>query len=67
MHCKACDRLLTDFEATRKYADGTYVDLCKKDFASIASLVRVVEREDLKKEEPFEYDDASERLDDSED
>ena len=27
MRCRACDCLLTDFEATRKESDG-YLDLC---------------------------------------
>lgn len=66
MHCKACDKLLSDFEATRKYADGTFVDLCKRDFDSIAHLVKVVEREDLRTEQPI--DDVDEpAADESED
>lgn len=29
MRCKACDKNLTDFEATRKYSStGEFVDLC---------------------------------------
>ena len=28
MRCKACDALLTDYEATRKDKDGNFIDLC---------------------------------------
>lgn len=28
MRCYSCNVILTDYEATRKYLDKTYVDLC---------------------------------------
>lgn len=47
-HCRRCDSLLTDFEATRKDGDtGSYFDLCNLCFSPIAGEVRAVERYDL--------------------
>lgn len=35
MRCLACNVELTDYEATRKYADsGEFVDLCSRCFSS---------------------------------
>lgn len=30
MKCLSCDCILNDYEATRKYEDGEYIDLCNK-------------------------------------
>lgn len=48
MHCLACDCLLSDFEATRKYESGEFVDLCNHCFyeSDLEGLV-ILEREDL--------------------
>ena len=48
MRCKACDRILEDFEATRKYS-GTqhYVDLCNKCYSHIKDALLVTERAHL--------------------
>ena len=49
MRCRACDTGLSDFEATRKYAAGGFVDLCNKCFyPHVAKQIHVVEREDLR-------------------
>ena len=32
MKCRACDEILTDQEATRKEANGGFIDLCFKCF-----------------------------------
>ena len=49
MKCRACDDVLTDFEATRKSAlDLSYLDLCNKCFFFISSDLTVIEREDLR-------------------
>lgn len=58
MHCLACDCLLSDFEATRKYENGEFIDLCnhclhESDFENIV----IIEREDL---QTMEYDEESE-------
>ena len=49
MKCLACDVVLSDFEATRKFTEsGTYVDLCNKCFFSgVADDVNFSDREDL--------------------
>lgn len=53
--CKACDKKMSEFELTRKYA-GTqqYVDLCNDCFDSIKREVVVEERQDLYHEQASE-------------
>lgn len=56
-HCVACDKNLTDFEATRKLSNGegefSYPDLCNKCFhlSGLDELTGVVVRSDLQHEE----------------
>ena len=53
MRCIACDRALNDFESTRKYEDGSFVDLCNHCFKqSDMSDIVILERADLQ-----EYED----------
>ena len=48
MHCTACDRLLTDYEATRKDAHTfKFIDLCKTCFEDVKPFVSVIDRKDL--------------------
>ena len=48
MHCRCCDRLLSEFEATRKNAmTMDYIDLCKVCFEDVKGLFPVIERKDL--------------------
>lgn len=48
MHCTACDKLLTDYEATRKDAHTfKFIDLCKVCFEDIKPFVSVIDRKDL--------------------
>jgi hypothetical protein len=60
MHCVACNKLLTDFEATRKNAmTMDYIDLCKVCFEDVKGLFPVIERKDLVTEsdlDPCEQD-----------
>jgi hypothetical protein len=60
MHCMACDRLLSEFEATRKNAmTMDYIDLCKVCFEDVKGLFPVIERKDLVTEsdlDPCEQD-----------
>jgi len=60
MHCVACDRLLSEFEATRKNAmTMEYIDLCKVCFEDVKGLFPVIERKDLVTEsdlDPSEQD-----------
>lgn len=54
MKCLSCDVVLTDFEATRKYAgSGVFVDLCNRCF-DVKEQPPVVERYDLMTEELVE-------------
>lgn len=55
MRCISCDCNLNDYESTRKYEDGTYVDMCGRCFrASDMGSIAVIEREDL-----IEYEDVT--------
>jgi hypothetical protein len=60
MHCRCCDRLLSEFEATRKNAmTMDYIDLCKVCFEDVKGLYPVIERKDLVTEsdlDPCEQD-----------
>lgn len=49
MRCLACNKELSDFEATRKSTEtGEYIDLCNVCFSTIKDVVLPNEREDLK-------------------
>ena len=54
MHCSACGVELTDFEATRKYSDGGYIDLCNNCFSFISEDVNSDVRFDLMHESDTE-------------
>ena len=48
MRCNCCNKILTDYEATRKFkSTGDYVDMCNQCFSHIEEDVVVVERDDL--------------------
>jgi hypothetical protein len=48
MRCAACDKKLTDYEATRKCTDsGSYLDLCNHCFSFLKGTISVVDRSDL--------------------
>lgn len=53
MTCRACNKLLSEFESTRKVVrdDGTieYIDLCNKCYreSGLGDVATVVERSDL--------------------
>jgi len=52
MHCSCCDRLLNDFESTRKsHTTGEYLDMCNKCFAEVADAMDVEVRTDLEEME----------------
>jgi hypothetical protein len=62
MRCLACNKILNDFEATRKSATtGTYVDLCNHCFHDVEYDIQSLEREDLREtddtESEIELDD----------
>lgn len=57
MHCSTCNRLLTDYESTRKNAvTGKYFDLCKVCFEDIKPFVKVIDRKDLITEADLDED-----------
>lgn len=48
MKCKACDKLLTDFESTRRATESNeFVDLCNECFGYVSEDFEVTERPDL--------------------
>ncbi len=49
MKCLACDKILTNHEATRRYRDSKeFIDLCNHCFYSgVDSEINFIEREDL--------------------
>ena len=63
MHCRACNKLLSDYESTRKNAvTGQYLDLCKVCFEDVKPFVKVIDRKDLITE--ADLDDPEEDYDD---
>ena len=65
MHCSTCNRLLTDYESTRKNAvTGKYFDLCKVCFEDIKPFVKVLDRKDLITEADLD-DDPEDDSDDT--
>lgn len=69
MHCIACDKLLTDYEATRKDAHTfKFIDLCKTCFEDIKPFVAVIDRKDLITEQDLDtIDDDMDTTDSLED
>lgn len=61
MRCLSCNCELSDFEATRKYADtSTYIDLCNRCFSEIANDIHVIERPDLQHESYIDQEEFDE-------
>ena len=55
MRCLACNKVLSDFEATRKSATtGQYVDLCNHCFHDVEYDIASLEREDLRNDDSFD-------------
>lgn len=58
MRCLSCNKILSDFESTRKSANtGEYLDLCNSCFSDIQYDVDAVVREDLREDEQVSEDD----------
>ena len=65
MHCTSCNKLLTDYESTRKNAvTGKYFDLCKVCFEDIKPFVKVLDRKDLITEADLDDDPLEDSNDD---
>jgi len=58
MHCRACDKLLSEYQSTLKNAvTGEYFDLCKGCFEDIKPFVKVLDRKDLISEADLDDDE----------
>jgi hypothetical protein len=67
MHCRACDRLLTEYQSTLKNAvTGQYMDLCKICLEDIKPFVKLIDRKDLITEADLD-DEPEDDLDTGED
>ena len=66
MRCVICNEGLTDFEATRKYADNSdFVDMCNHCYSYVKRNIHTTEREDLLTEQDHvELDTRYDDLDD---
>jgi hypothetical protein len=47
MHCTVCDKLLNDYESTRKTLDGQYLDMCQDCYLGLEILIPTIDRKDL--------------------
>lgn len=64
MHCVNCDRLLSDFEATRKHAvTFKFLDLCKVCFEDVKTLIPTIDRRELMTEQDFDTEPEEDDLD----
>jgi len=63
MHCQACNRLLSDFESTRKHAiTFEFLDLCKVCFEDVKTIIPTIDRRELMTEQDFD-DEPEDDLD----
>jgi hypothetical protein len=61
MHCVNCDRLLSDFEATRKHAiTFQFLDLCKVCFEDVKTIIPTIDNRSLMTEQDLDVDDDDE-------
>lgn len=74
MHCRACDRLLSEYESTIKNAvTFEYMDLCKVCLEDVKPFTKLIDRKDLITEQdldddPDDYDvDSKPSLEDFDD
>jgi hypothetical protein len=64
MHCVNCDRLLSDFEATRKHAvTFKFLDLCKVCFEDVKTIIPTIDRRELMTEQDFDTEPEDDDLD----
>ena len=67
MKCLCCDRLLTDYESTRKHAvTGSFIDLCQQCFKAVqaASHLPTKDRKDLISSDDIDDSAEAEEQDD---
>jgi hypothetical protein len=64
MHCRACDKLLTEYQATLKNAvTGQYMDLCKVCLEDLKPFVKLIDRKDLITEADLDDEPLSDDMD----
>jgi hypothetical protein len=64
MRCLSCNKNLTDFESTRKYAStGEYLDLCNRCYSDIQDDVDTLIRPDLQEDEVVDEDNYDDEED----
>jgi hypothetical protein len=60
MRCYCCDKILSDFESTRKsIITGDYLDMCNKCYSTIKDELHAEERYDLFDGDEEELEDES--------
>lgn len=66
MRCVICNEGLSDFEATRKYADSNkFVDMCNHCYSYVKRSIHTIDRDDLLTEQDHvELDTKYDDLDD---
>lgn len=47
MHCTICDKMLNDYESTRKTLNGDYLDMCQDCYTGLDVLIPTIDRKDL--------------------
>ena len=58
MHCQACNRLLSDYESTRKHAvTFEFLDLCKVCFEDVKTIIPTIDRRELMTEQDLDVND----------
>jgi len=64
MHCSCCDRLLTEFESTRRNANTfQFIDLCRVCFEDVKPYVPTIDRKDLISEADLDVVDDCDDMD----
>jgi len=59
MRCKACNKVLSDYESTRKGLETKeYIDLCNHCYSTISKDILADEREDLMTPDAFIEDSS---------
>ena len=64
MHCQACNRLLSDYESTRKHAiTFEFLDLCKVCFEDVKTIIPTIDRKELMTDQDLDVDDDDTNVD----
>jgi len=57
MKCCCCDKILNNFESTRKSkTTGDYLDMCNRCYSTIKDDVKTVDREDVSEDDDVDVD-----------